>query len=168
MRSMNCYYSNLIEGHNTHPWDIDRAMENKYSTDPTQRALQQEARAHIEVQRLIDHGDDPGEPPTSSAYVKWLHEEFCKRLPDDLLWVENPITKERVRVVPGEFRDGPVEIGRHLPPAAHELSDFMQRFEHAYDFNRLSTVKKIIAIAAAIIGSCGSILSMMETVAWHD
>ena len=149
MRSMNCYYSNLIEGHNTHPWDIDRAMENKYSTDPTQRALQQEARAHIEVQRLIDHGDDPGEPPTSSAYVKWLHEEFCKRLPDDLLWVENPITKERVRVVPGEFRDGPVEIGRHLPPAAHELSDFMQRFEHAYDFNRLSAVKKIIAIAAA-------------------
>ena len=95
VRSMNCYYSNLIEGHNTHPWDIDRAMENKYSTDPTQRALQQEARAHIEVQRLIDHGDDPGEPPTSSAYVKWLHEEFCKRLPDDLLWVENPITKER-------------------------------------------------------------------------
>ena len=149
VRSMNCYYSNLIEGHNTHPRDIDRAMDNKYSADPTQRALQQEARAHIEVQRLIDHGDDPDEPPTSCAYVKWLHEEFCKRLPDDLLWVENPTTKERVQVVPGEFRDGHVEIGRHLPPAAHELPDFMQRFEQAYDFNRLSSVKKIIAIAAA-------------------
>ena len=149
VRSMNCYYSNLIEGHNTHPRDIDRAMDNKYSADPTQRALQQEARAHIEVQRLIDHGDDPDEPPTSCAYVKWLHEEFCKRLPDDLLWVENPTTKERVQVVPGEFRDGHVEIGRHLPPAAHELPDFMQRFEQAYDFNRLSSLKKIIAIAAA-------------------
>ena len=149
VRSMNCYYSNLIEGHNTHPRDIDRAMENKYSTDPTQRALQREARAHIEVQRLVDHGDDPGEPPTSPTYVKWLHKEFCKRLPDDLLSVENPITKERVQVVPGEFRDGHVEIGRHLPPAAHELSDFMQRFDRAYDFNRLSTVKRIVAIAAA-------------------
>ncbi len=26
VRSMNCYYSNLIEGHNTHPRDIDRAL----------------------------------------------------------------------------------------------------------------------------------------------
>src|SRR5690625_1467403 len=25
VRSMNCYYSNLIEGHNTHPVDIERA-----------------------------------------------------------------------------------------------------------------------------------------------
>jgi hypothetical protein len=25
VRSMNCYYSNLIEGHNTHPIDIERA-----------------------------------------------------------------------------------------------------------------------------------------------
>jgi len=24
VRSMNCYYSNLIEGHDTHPRDIDR------------------------------------------------------------------------------------------------------------------------------------------------
>lgn len=26
VRSMNCYYSNLIEGHNTHPRDIKRAL----------------------------------------------------------------------------------------------------------------------------------------------
>ena len=32
VRSMNCYYSNLIEGHNTHPRDIDRALKNDYST----------------------------------------------------------------------------------------------------------------------------------------
>ena len=25
VRSMNCYYSNLIEGHDTHPVDIERA-----------------------------------------------------------------------------------------------------------------------------------------------
>ena len=37
VRSMNCYYSNLIEGHDTHPRDIDRAMDNKYSADPRKR-----------------------------------------------------------------------------------------------------------------------------------
>jgi hypothetical protein len=26
VRSMNCYYSNLIEGHNTHPVDIERSL----------------------------------------------------------------------------------------------------------------------------------------------
>src|ERR1700679_2379574 len=54
VRSMNCYYSNLIEGHNTHPRDIDRAMKADYSTDTKKRELQLEARAHIEVQRMLD------------------------------------------------------------------------------------------------------------------
>ena len=34
IRSMNCYYSNLIEGHNTHPVEIEKAMQDDYSTDP--------------------------------------------------------------------------------------------------------------------------------------
>lgn len=31
VRSMICHYSNLIEGHNTHPRDIDRALAADYS-----------------------------------------------------------------------------------------------------------------------------------------
>src|SRR5229473_5459964 len=31
VRSMNCYYSNLIEGHETHPIDIERALQGDYS-----------------------------------------------------------------------------------------------------------------------------------------
>ena len=30
---MNCYYSNLIEGHDTHPVDIERALKNDYSAE---------------------------------------------------------------------------------------------------------------------------------------
>ena len=37
VRSMNCYYSNLIEGHDTHPRDIDRALANNFSSEPRQR-----------------------------------------------------------------------------------------------------------------------------------
>src|ERR1700741_1960677 len=33
VRSMNCYYSNLIEGHNTHPIEIARALHADYSQD---------------------------------------------------------------------------------------------------------------------------------------
>lgn len=40
VRSMNCYYSNLIEGHNTHPRDIDRALAEEFSDDAQKRSLQ--------------------------------------------------------------------------------------------------------------------------------
>ena len=33
VRAMNCYYSNLIEGHDTHPIDIERALKGDYSND---------------------------------------------------------------------------------------------------------------------------------------
>jgi hypothetical protein len=42
---MNCYYSNLIEGHDTHPVDIERALKNDYSKDARKRDLQLEARS---------------------------------------------------------------------------------------------------------------------------
>jgi hypothetical protein len=57
VRSMNCYYSNLIEGHNTLPIDIDRALRDDCAGDHKRRNLQLEARAHIDVQRLIDRGE---------------------------------------------------------------------------------------------------------------
>src|SRR5689334_12636662 len=53
VRAMNCYYSNLIEGHDTHPVDIERALKQDFSHDARQRDLQMEARAHIAVQRWI-------------------------------------------------------------------------------------------------------------------
>jgi len=149
VRSMNCYYSNLIEGHNTHPREIDSALADKYSDDAKRRSLQKEAIAHIEVQRMIDAGDAPNVSPTSSEYIRWIHYEFCRRLPEDLLWVENPETKLRVQVVAGEFRDGPVQVGRHVPPPAEDIEAFIGRFAEVYSGDRLSSVQKIIAIAAA-------------------
>ena len=61
VRAMNCYYSNLIEGHDTHPIDIERALKNDYSRDRKKRDLQLEAKAHILVQQWIDSGGLPGE-----------------------------------------------------------------------------------------------------------
>jgi Fic family protein len=149
VRSMNCYYSNLIEGHDTHPRDIDRALKKDYSREPEKRTLQLEAVAHIEVQRMIDSSaDDPSDPATAH-YALWLHHEFCSRLPDELLWVENPDTGQRIRVEPGALRTGDVAVGRHVPPSAGSLPQFMARLEEAYASNRLSKVRRIIAVAAA-------------------
>ena len=100
---MNCYYSNLIEGHNTHPRDIARALANDFSNEPEKRDLQQEALAHIHVQRLIDEGNDPPVWPTTAEYACWLHRELCERLPDEMRWVENRDTGERIASVPVNY-----------------------------------------------------------------
>src|SRR6266508_3790607 len=50
LRLINSYYSNLIEGHSTHPVDIERAMRHDYAADPAKRDLQLESLAHINCQ----------------------------------------------------------------------------------------------------------------------
>jgi len=146
VRSMNCYYSNLIEGHDTHPVDIERALNEDYSRDPKKRDLQLEAKAHIEVQQWIDEGGLPG-LATSEASILAVHQRFCERLPDDLLWVENPDTGERIRVIPGRLRHRDVAVGRHIPVSPGALTRFMRRFEDGYA--RLGKVETIIAAATA-------------------
>ncbi len=149
VRSMNCYYSNLIEGHNTHPRDIDRALHRDYATEPKRRALQLEAVAHIEVQQAIDEGRDDSAFPASTAYTLWLHREFCGRLPDELLQMEDSESKRSLRYAPGVLRDGEVMVGKHLPPAAADLPRFLSRFEQIYNPKNLSKVRQVIAVAAA-------------------
>lgn len=148
VRAMNCYYSNLIEGHDTHPVDIDRALSGDYAQDATRRNLQLEARAHIEVQQLIDRGAAPA-PVVSVEFLCWVHREFCRRLPEELLWVEHPDTGERLPVIPGEYRTSHVRVGRHIAPAPAELPAFMDRFVTAYDGRQLGRLRRIIAVAAA-------------------
>src|SRR5258708_28004777 len=99
---MNCYYSNLIEGQETHPVDIERALKDDYSNDARKRDLQLEAKAHINVQKWIDEGGLRGRVLTSDGVCE-IHLRFRALLPDDLLWVKDPATKERIRVVPGEL-----------------------------------------------------------------
>src|SRR5260221_2090794 len=104
VRAMNCYYSNLIEGHDTHPVDIERALKNDYSQDARKRDLQLEAKAHIVVQKWIDKGGLKSDRAIKAEAISEIHRRFCELLPEDMLWVEDPTTKERVRLLPGEFR----------------------------------------------------------------
>jgi Fic family protein len=146
VRAMNCYYSNLIEGHNTHPVDIERALRNDYSKDPHKRDLQLEAKAHIVVQEWIDRGGLKGRAVTSGA-IGEIHRRFCELLPEDLLWVEDPNRKERVRVIAGELRKRDVVVGRHLPVSAGAIPRFLTRFSDVY--GTLNKTDAILAAAAA-------------------
>jgi Fic family protein len=147
VRSMNCYYSNLIEGHDTHPVDIERALKNDYSQDRHKRDLQLEAKAHITVQQWIDTGGLNGNSAVRAESIAEIHRRFCELLPEDLLWVEDPATKERIRVVPGEYRQRDVQVGRHVAVSPGALPRFVARFEQVY--GNLGKADLIISTAAA-------------------
>jgi Fic family protein len=146
VRSMNCYYSNLIEGHDTHPVDIERALKNDYSADVQKRNLQLEAKAHIEVQQWIDAGG-LRRRATTRAGVCEIHRRFCEKLPEELLWVENPETGERMPVVPGELRRRDAKVGQHIPISPGALPRFLERFEQVY--GALGKTDSILGAAAA-------------------
>lgn len=148
VRAMNCYYSNLIEGHNTHPRDIERALAEDYSTNHDKRDLQLEARAHIEVQQILDLRQ-LNTNVYSKDTITMIHREFYDRLPDSLCWVSNPDSGEKIRVEPGQIRIGDVVVGGHIAPAAQEINSFLQRFDNAYNSKHLSKTDKIIAVAAS-------------------
>ena len=82
LRIINSYYSNLIEGHNTHPHDIVRAMQNEYDIEPTKRNLQLESVAHITVQKEMKKRLQ-GAPDINIASQEFLcsiHREFYGQL----------------------------------------------------------------------------------------
>jgi Fic family protein len=148
VRSMNCYYSNLIEGHNTHPVDINRALAGDYSNEPEKRNLQLEARAHIEVQLIIDAGAMPF-PVLSVEAIKWIHREFCQRLPAELLNVVDEKSGKTEVIVPGEFRTRMVKVGRHIPPEPEALPALMARLVEGYSARHLSKLQKLSAVGAS-------------------
>jgi len=149
VRSMNCYYSNFIEGHQTHPRQIERALNQQFASDPRQRDLQKEAFAHIQLQRLIDGREDDPAWPLSSSYTRWLHRKFCEALPPSLLLVRDPETGREVEVRPGEYRDAHVAVGHHIPPAPDELPAFMSRFDEAYAPSKLSKTQQVLCAATS-------------------
>ncbi len=146
VRAMNCYYSNLIEGHDTHPIDIERALKNDYSDDAQKRNLQREARAHITVQKWIDAGALADRATTADGITE-IHRRFSELLPEELLWTENPKTGERIKLIPGALRQRDVKVGRHTPISPGALPRFIKRFEAVY--SKLGKTDTILAAASA-------------------
>lgn len=152
VRIMNCYYSNLIEGHNTRPRDIERALQGA-ELDEATRPLALEARAHVIVQRAIDrrHAENSLDRPTSPEFLSWAHREFYENMPPEFRYVEYPDGR-RVEIVPGRFRsegDPEVAVGRHLPPSSGHVSRFLEHFDTRYRSVETSASGRIVAIAAA-------------------
>lgn len=133
MRAANCYYSNLIEGHDTHPISAEQALKGDFETEPEKRDLQLEAIAHIEVQRWIDGGGLGDLHPMDPGAICEMHERFCINLPESLLMVTDPKNGEQRQILPGKLREGFVQVGAHVPVSAPALPAFLDHMHRRYN-----------------------------------
>lgn len=130
---MNCYYSNLIEGHHTLPVDIEKALfEAKEHLE--QKDLQSLAFAHIEADRWSKAQALDGN--SLLPFIREVHRRFCEHLPKEML-----LLKDGSHMEPGSFRERDVQVGRHVAPRADTLDRFLERFAKAYG-TRLEGAKK--------------------------
>ena len=85
---MNCYYSNLIEGHRTYPGAVEQAVQGgdvRTAANDQQRFLVHEAVAHIQAQAEV-HARlrvDPAWEPVAAESLAWMHQVFYGHLPDE-------------------------------------------------------------------------------------
>jgi len=152
VRIMNTYYSNLIEGHDTRPRDIERALAGDFDGDEGRRHLQIEAAAHVRVQAEVDRMALEGTlpEPASIEFIRWLHREFYREAPEVMLRVQG--SGRTFVMQPGEWRSRPehdVAVGRHMPPSSERVGDFMYYFADRYRFAAMGKAARAIAMAAA-------------------
>ena len=85
LRSVNSYYSNRIEGQQTHPKDIERALRKSFSKEPAKARLQRLAIAHIRTQEAmeIQLSQTPDLPVFGADFLASLHRGFYGRLPKE-------------------------------------------------------------------------------------
>lgn len=140
---MNCYYSNLIEGHHTLPLEIELALHDMKTTDVKTLAL-----AHIRTDQwaqgqLVDRD-------SMLPFALEIHRRFCEQLPCDLL-----ILKDGSDMTPGQIRTSQVQVGSHIAPKADSLEKFLDRFSTVYagylEKSKLGGIHKLQAILAAFI-----------------
>jgi Fic family protein len=143
VRSMNSYYSNLIEGQSTHPRNIDRALRHDFSATPDVAQRQRIAVAHIEAERELEPLAADEARALGSGFLQRAHASLYGRLSAD----DRSTPRGRV-VEPGALRREDVTVGRHQPPTWASLPAFLARADAVYS-RKWGLDAVLYAVAAA-------------------
>lgn len=148
LRAMNSYYSNRIEGQHTLPLEIEQALRNDYAKDADKARRQRLALAHMDTESQLESlwSQLSVLQVWSAQIVRDIHQDLFARLPEaDRL---QGVGADAQVLVPGQWRNREVSVGRHAAPAAAALPAFMERWAQVYGGARRGEMQ-IVAMAAA-------------------
>ena len=148
VENMNTYYTNKIEGYDTHPLDIEKALNGNFSNKPEKKNLQLLAKAHLETAKKVLGIYNNKNDIYSFELLKKIHLSFYELLPEAFKFIETD-SGNKIDVIPGKFRATEVGVQHHVGPKSDKIGDFAERFENEYSKNYKSKLDEIIKIAAA-------------------
>lgn len=129
LRIVNSYYSNRIESQGTHPFEIEKAMRQEFSTNTREKNFQLLSLAHIATQKKVE--TMPYIEAYSQSFICFLHHDFYTyEGMNPFLHIH--FEAQDKEIIPGKYRDCGVKIGDHIPPLASQIDSFMQTYEHLY------------------------------------
>ncbi len=149
LRPMNSYYTNKIEGQQTEPLLIERAMQQDFSRSPDEARRQRIAIAHIDSERWSETAWSEFDSTTffSPEAVREIHRHIhAQLLPEDL--AQEGDHGEAATITPGAWRTRGVRVGHHVPPDPASIPAFMDSWHHSYRHARAGETA-VIALAAA-------------------
>lgn len=150
--ALNTYASNRIEGHDTEPAEVLRAMSGQLSVDSRRRALQEEAQAHVATQVWIDERIAAGTltDPLHPSFLREVHRRFFVASPRSFLVVQRndgPV----YCALPGATR-GPgmdVVVGHHQPPSGAVVDRLLAGLAEEYRYPARGAITRLLDLAAA-------------------
>lgn len=152
LRFMNSYYSNRIEGNSTRPKEL-----LQLAASPLQESLQQSTQSkdkreilrHIEVQLHLAKNPFLPSQVATAKFIQYLHQQFYANCsPEDLI-IQDKDTPTTHYIVPGEYRNTLVEVGRHIPPKPEDIQAYMRWFSEFYNIAHQDGINKFYAAAAS-------------------
>lgn len=145
LRTMNSYYSNLIEGQNTLPHEITLALKKQYDDDQDKARRQRLAVSHITTEIQLEESLLQLQPKTiwSATWLEKIHYNLFNPLD-----ATDKTLADGQFLIPGQLRTKEVSVGRHVAPLAKSLNLFLQRWSQTYGNTRRGEMQ-LIAIFAS-------------------
>jgi len=148
LRSVNSYYSNLIEGVRTTLLDIEASLRELSADDRTRR-LQILHRQNILAQAAIESECSANKLGVASPeFLCHLHSLLFEGVPEEFLVQRDSKGTREIKMTPGTLREDDVSVGGYVPPPHGELNDLLRHFQKAYSLEAVSGVTRLVAAAA--------------------
>lgn len=129
LRAMNSYYTNKIEGQQTRPADIERALRRDFDADAALAKKQRLAVAHMDVEQQLEQTVSalPARDVFTARLVSEIHGLLFSRLPEG-----DRLSDDGKPVLPGQYRRDDVTAGRHVAPPWNNVEALVEGWGARY------------------------------------
>ncbi len=146
---VSCYYANLIDNRQMHPFFVEQAFKGDYQDEPGKRDMQLLSRAHVKMQQMLEEAiqDNPGLNVSSKDFLKWMHTAYYRRVPKKFRGYEMHYAGKKNEIGPGDLNEANMQTSEGKASSGHGLESPIDSFSSIFDSSDYHGSDAIIAAA---------------------